>query len=185
MVENLIEQYGYLAVFIATIVEGELSLIVAGYLAHESLLNFWGVVFLGMLGAATGDNFMCYVAKKRGRQLLTRKPRIQAKADALSSHLRVASPLMMFGSHFFLGFRSMIAIMIALRGVPQSQFMVFNLAGCMVWSFLISCLGFLFGTQIEQFLGQLTLIEGGLLAVAVMVALMGLIRGIEALWLRS
>lgn len=185
MVENLIEQYGYLAIFIATIIEGELSLIVAGYLAHDSLLNFWAVVILGTLGAATGDNFSFYVAKKRGRQLLTRTPRIQARADALSNHLRVTSPLMLFGSHFFIGFRSMIAIMIALRGVPQRKFIVLNLAGCFVWALLISCLGFLFGTQIEQFLGQLTLFQGGLLAVVVMIALIGLIRGIEALWLRS
>ena len=185
MVENLIEQYGYFAVYFSTIVEGELSMIVAGYLAHEALFNFWGVVTLGALGAASGDNLWFYFAKKRGNQMLTRTPRIQVKAEALSSHLRVTSPLMMFGSHFFIGFRSLIAIMIALRGIPQRQFALYNLAGCSVWAILVGCLGYLFGTQIEQFVGRLSLLEGGLVAVIIMVVLIGFIRAIEALWLRS
>lgn len=185
MLEKLIEQYGYAAIYIGTLFEGEISLIVAGYLAHESLLNFWGVVFVGVLGAITGDNIWYFVAKKRGGKMLTRTPRIQAKAEALSNHLRINSPLMMFGSHFFIGFRSLIAIMIALKGVPQRQFALYNLLGSSVWALLVCCLGYLFGTQIEEFVGKLSLIEGVLIALTVMVVLVGLIRGIEALWLKS
>ena len=55
MVENIIREYGLWAVIFGAMIEGELTLLFAGVLAHYGLFSFGEVFCAGTLGGIAGD----------------------------------------------------------------------------------------------------------------------------------
>src|SRR6185503_6360948 len=61
---HLIEQFGLYAVFVLVVLEGDLTLLLAGVLAHSSFFgeySFGRVLLWGTLGGVTSDN-LAYLA---------------------------------------------------------------------------------------------------------------------------
>src|SRR5206468_9422800 len=83
---QLIEQYGLYAVFFLTMIEGDITLLLAGVLAHSAFFgdySFARVLVWGTLGAFASDN-LAYAAGRgfgktvRGFRLYRRaKPRLE------------------------------------------------------------------------------------------------------------
>jgi membrane protein DedA with SNARE-associated domain len=42
--QSIIETYGYIAILVGTIVEGETILILGGFVAHRGYMVLWGVI---------------------------------------------------------------------------------------------------------------------------------------------
>jgi membrane protein DedA with SNARE-associated domain len=53
--ESLIETYGYWAVLLGTVLEGETVVVIAGFLAHQGYLQLKFVIFFSFLGSLIGD----------------------------------------------------------------------------------------------------------------------------------
>ncbi|RYZ52689.1 MAG: DedA family protein, partial [Proteobacteria bacterium] len=66
MFESLILQWGYLALAIGTLLEGETILIAAGAMAHKGLLSLPIVIVVAILGGFTGDVIWYFVGRKYG-----------------------------------------------------------------------------------------------------------------------
>src|SRR5271169_5451586 len=83
--QALIQHYGYLAVFVGALLEGETILVMAGFLAHEGYLNLAGVMAVAAFGGFLGDQFFFALGRLRGRQILARFPSIQARATRVGA----------------------------------------------------------------------------------------------------
>ena len=55
-IATLIAQYGYAAVFLGALFEGESVLLLAGYAAHRGYLDFAALTGVAGIGAMTGDS---------------------------------------------------------------------------------------------------------------------------------
>src|SRR6185436_15979846 len=55
VIENLIRHYGLWAVFFGVMIEGDLTLLFAGVLAHYGLFSFSEAVLVSTLGGVIGD----------------------------------------------------------------------------------------------------------------------------------
>ena len=171
--QQLIEHYGYLAVFIGALIEGETILVMAGYLAHEGYLNLTGVMAVAAFGGFVGDQFFFALGRFRGREILGRFPSLRARAARVDKLvLRYQNWLIIF-IRFMYGLRVAGPIFLGMAGVSHLRFAVVNLVGAIVWAVLIGGAGYLFGQAVGLFLHDAQRYEayllGGLLMLGVAV----------------
>src|SRR5438309_10676086 len=69
MIEDLIKEYGLWAVFFGTMLEGDLTLLFAGVLAHYGLFTLGEALVWGTLGGFIGDSLSYLVGHSCKRQI--------------------------------------------------------------------------------------------------------------------
>jgi membrane protein DedA with SNARE-associated domain len=149
--QQLIEHYGYLAVFVGALLEGETILIMAGFLAHAGYLNLVGVVAIAAFGGFLGDQFFFALGRVRGRRILERFPRIRAQAARVDALVRRYQNYLIVGIRFMYGLRVAGPVLLGMSEVSHMRFALVNLVGAMIWATLIGGAGFLFGQAVEMF----------------------------------
>jgi len=169
--QQLIEHYGYLAVFIGALVEGETILVIAGFLAHEGYLNLAAVMAIAACGGFLGDQFFFALGRYRGREILSRFPSIQARAARVEALvLRFQNWLIVF-IRFMYGLRVAGPILLGMTGVSHMRFAWVNLLGAMIWAVSIGGAGYLFGQAVSMFLHDAQRYQALALATIVLFAL--------------
>ncbi len=87
VIEDLIRQYGLWAVFFGVMIEGDLTLLLAGVLAHYGLFSFPEAIICGTLGGFTGDT-IAYLIGLRSKQQIAKSRfylRAQPQLERLSA----------------------------------------------------------------------------------------------------
>lgn len=151
---QLIAQYGYLAVFLGSIAEGESVLLVAGYAAHQGYLDFWGVAALACLGGALGDQTFFLLGRRYGQALLDRFPglaRHASRVDQLIVRYRAGVIVLV---RFLYGLRMAGPVIIGMGDTPVRTFVGLNLLGASLWALLVAGLGYGLGGALEAALGD-------------------------------
>ncbi len=151
---NLITQYGYFAVLIGTLLEGETLLLLAGYAAHQGLLNPYLVFLIAWLGATLGDQFYFWLGRRHGQGLMQRFPKLHHKIENALSLIENHPRKAIFSMRFIWGLRTAIPIALGLSNVSWSLFIVLNIVSALVWVVLIGGAGYIFGAIITQWLGE-------------------------------
>lgn len=75
----LIQQYGYLAVAVGCLLEGETVLLLAGFAAHRGYLAWPAVLAVAALAGFAGDMIFFLLGRRHGPRMLARWPRIAAQ----------------------------------------------------------------------------------------------------------
>ena len=79
---TLISQYGYAALVIGSLAEGETVTLLGGVAAHQGLLKFPLVVLSVALGGMIGDQVLYLCGRRFGGKLLRRFSKHQDKIEA-------------------------------------------------------------------------------------------------------
>lgn len=169
MVEELVRQYGYLAVAVGAFAEGETVLLVAGYGAQRGWLQWPLVVAVAALAATLGDQLFFFLGRFYGPRLLQRYPRLQAHLPRVQAMLGRSSGWAIIAMRFLYGMRIAGPVLIGAAGVAPWRFVVFNAIGAVLWAPLITTLGWFFGATITQLAARLQMGEEIVLAVVVAV----------------
>src|SRR5213075_2346896 len=85
--EQLITDYGYLAVAVVTFIEGETIAILAGVAAHLGYLELPWVIVAAVAGSFSGDQFWYYVGRHWGPKVIARRLSWQEGAEKVYRHL--------------------------------------------------------------------------------------------------
>ena len=152
--QQLIEHYGYIAVFIGAVLEGETVLIVAGFAAHRGYLDLGGVVAVATLGGFLGDQFFFTLGRARGRQLLARFPAIERQSARVQTLVNRYHAWLIVGVRFLYGLRVAGPVLLGMSEVSHARFAVFNLLGALIWASLIAGAGYVFGQTVEMMLSN-------------------------------
>ncbi len=59
----LLKQYGYVILFVWSMLEGEMGLIMAGLMAHDGSMNLFLAIFIAGLGGFAGDQVYFYIGR--------------------------------------------------------------------------------------------------------------------------
>jgi membrane protein DedA with SNARE-associated domain len=169
--------YGYLAVFVACLLEGETVLVLAGFAAHQGHLSLPVVVAIAFVGGTLGDQLFYWIGRTWGAALLDRFPRLDLRRQRVVGLLKRHDAILIFGIRFMYGLRIVGPIAMGAAGVPARRFALFNVLGAALWAPLVGGAGYLFGDALEALLGDVTHYEQtALLLVAVAVLLLSLVR---------
>jgi membrane protein DedA with SNARE-associated domain len=157
--ERLIETYGYLAVLLGTFIEGETVLVLASFAAHRGYLHLPLVIATAFAGGFGGDLFYYYLGRRHRQAFLGRFPSWEARllrARRLIDRHRV---LIILGSRFLYGLRTVIPFAIGSSGVSLRRFTLLSATGALAWASLFGLLGYLFGEAMEVLVEDLRTYE--------------------------
>jgi membrane protein DedA with SNARE-associated domain len=172
-VNDLIAQFGYLAVFVGTFLEGETVLALGGVAAAYGYLSFPGVVAVAVLGAFLGDQCCFYLGRRYGHRVLARFPSLAAKAPRVQELVRRWDAPVVIVLRFLYGLRIAGPMVIGSCGISPWRLAFFNFIGTLLWAPLVASIGYLAGQALDLWVGRLRHVQIALLMAIVLAAVIG------------
>lgn len=170
----LITSYGYLAIFIGSIFEGESIVFLGGLLAHQGSLSFLFVIISAFFGAIAGDAFWFLLGRYQGIKLIHHFEWLRKKTEKTLVHIENKSNILAFTMRFIYGFRSIIPFALGISKMSLKKYFSLNILGACSWVVIITSLGYLFGGVIESIFGKLRHFE--LILVIIVICIFVLIN---------
>jgi len=176
-ISALIASYGYLAVFVGTLFEGETVLLAAGYAAQRGLLHWPVVIAIAIVGGTLGDQIAFMVGRWKGTFLIARFPSLAHRVPQVHRLLERHHVVLILVIRFLYGLRIAGPIIMGTSQVPFLRFAVLNFVGAILWALLVSGAGYYFGVVLEAWVADVEHVE---LFILLGILLSGFIA---ALWL--
>jgi membrane protein DedA with SNARE-associated domain len=151
--EQYISTYGYFALFIGAVMEGESFVLVAGFLAHQGYLQLPWVMVVAGTGAFTGDQIFFHLGR-RGGLAFVRKPHWVRRAAKVRQLLERYQNWIVIGFRFLIGLRIATPIIIGMAGYSALRFLILNAIGATIWAVVIGFVGYLFGNLVTPYIAQ-------------------------------
>src|SRR4051795_6061477 len=169
--ELLLQKFGYLAVFVGTLLEGETILVMAGFFAERGYLDVVPVALTAFAGSFIGHVIWFWLGRAKGVKILDRFPRMKTHfGKGIRLFERYGAPAI-FLTQWLYGLRITCAVIIGISKVSTLKFLLYEALTCIVWAIIIGTAGFYFGRAVERVLGRAAHIEKYGLLVLVVVAL--------------
>lgn len=159
MIGALVATYGYLAVFLGTLLEGETVLLAAGFAAHGGLLDWPLVVAVAFVGGTLGDQLAFLLGRWKGSALIARFPALGRRAPRVHALLERHHVAFILSNRFIYGLRIAGPIILGTSGVPLMRFAVLNMMGAAIWAVTVGGAGYYFGVALAALLADLKSIE--------------------------
>lgn len=134
MLERLIHNHHYLAIFIGSILQGEVSVLLAGLLVYKGHVSFPLAATSAALGALAGDLFYYGIGRLTGLALVNRfafRARSIFKAQNLLHRCGAGS---IFVVRYIQGVRAFNALLLGSVGMRSGRFVLLTLASCLLWA---------------------------------------------------
>lgn len=180
-VNYLLATYGYWAIFIGCLLEGETILILGGMAAHQHVLKLMPVIGYASLAGMLGDQLLFWAGRYFGERLLPRLHKQQAAIDKVTSLIQHHPTVSIFSVRFLYGMRLVGPMVIGASKVSPLKFACINLVGAVVWATLFASAGYWAGEFLERVLGDLKPYRLPIaLGVVALVVAVGLIRHFRA-----
>ncbi|MDR0942874.1 MAG: DedA family protein [Holosporales bacterium] len=140
---DFIRDWGYLAVLLGSIFEGEVILITASAFAALGHLSIVKIFFLAFVTTVAVDQAMFWIGYEVGTDWLVKKfPRLEKPRARAFSLLHKMDILFIFAFRFIYGIRTVSPLIIGSAKIKPSRFIVFNILSGLVWSFVGCFLGY-------------------------------------------
>jgi membrane protein DedA with SNARE-associated domain len=165
--ESLLQDFGYLAVFVGTFLEGEAILVAAGFFAARNYLDPFAVGIVAFVGAYLGHLFWFWLGRVHGVRLLDRFPRMKrhfGKGVRVFERYGVTAIIL---TQWLYGLRITCAVIIGMSRIGLLKFLFYQAISCALWAAAITAAGYYFGRAIERVLGRVEHVEKyGLVIIA-------------------
>lgn len=142
------KEYGYIILFIWSMLEGESGLIMAGLLSHTGDMSIFMAIFVAGLGGFAGDQVYFYIGRFN-KKYVYRKLKGQRRKLALAHLLlkKYGWPII-FAQRYMYGLRTVIPISIGLTRYDAKTFALINLLSAWCWGALTIVPAWYFGQEI-------------------------------------
>ena len=166
---QLIEHYGLYGVFFLAMIEGDITLLLAGVLAHSAFFgdySFARVLLWGTLGAFVSDN-LAYAAGRGFGQTVRKfrlyqraRPRFERLTERFGGHS-------IFLSKYIYGLRWATCTFYGVSHMSYLRFVTLSLASCFLWVCVLSGLGYFFSSAMLGLIGNFRHVRAVLLVVLI------------------
>ena len=160
------------AVFAGFVLPGETAVILGGVLAYRHSVSLTAITLLVVVAAIAGDSVGYEVGRRYGSRLLGHRvfAKHQAAIEAGQERLRRLGGKAVFLARFTAFLRAVMPGMAGTARMPYRRFLVWNVAGGILWGAGFTLLGYFAGasyTSIERYAGWLSEAILGAIAVAI------------------
>ena len=166
---ELIGQYGLYAVFVLVMLEGDITLLIGGVLAHSSFFgphSFAQVLLWGTLGGCLSDNVAYFAGRgfcegvKQFRFYRAAKPRLERLTQKFGA-------LSIFLSKYIYGLRWAACVFYGVGRMPYLRFLIVSFFSCFLWVFILSGAGYFFSGAVMGLIGDFQRLGKVLLVIVV------------------
>lgn len=168
---ELLQHYGYLAVFVAGLFEGESMLMLGAYAVHRGYLAMLPLIGCGALAAFVTDQFYFQLARRNGAQLLAKRPQLAAHIAGVSDFVNRHPVATVFMMRFAWGFRIVLPATLGLGRMGLLRYLLLDLCASVLWAGVIALLGVQIAGWLHEAVAHLHRHEHLLIFSAVAVAL--------------
>lgn len=180
---QIIEQYGIYAVFALCTVEGDITLLISGAMAHSNFFgkySFLKVFLAGTLGGMVGDSIGYGVGRifhekaKDYRFYQMAQPRIEKLIEKFGGFAIVISK-------YIYGIRAAMCVFYGVGRMPFHRFLLLDAISCGTWVLVLSGTGYFFSGAITSIIGDFQQI--GIALFFVILFAVVVIFAVERFWL--
>ena len=159
LIEQYMLAYGYWAVFFGVMLEnagvpvpGETILLIAGYFASTGRFHLALVMLIAATGAVIDDNIGFASGHHFGRTALLRVGRFffltPKRFEHMENYFARHGNKTILVARFITGLRVFAALLAGASKMPWRVFFTYNVTGAVLWSVVITTLGYLFGQSL-------------------------------------
>ncbi len=148
--EQIISTYGYYAVFLFACIEGEVALLIAGFLAHQGMMSLHLVMLYAFLGTFFMEQTVFQVGRVYGLRIIDRFPKLRPKIEIVFKWLKRYDSLFIFSFRFVYGVRNISPLIIGASGISSKKFFFINFFAAIIWAISIAGVGYVFANAIEE-----------------------------------
>ncbi|MDD2839207.1 MAG: DedA family protein [Sulfuricurvum sp.] len=147
-----LKEYGYIVLFVWSILEGEMGLIMAGIFSHTGDMSLSISIFVAGVGGFVGDQIYFYIGRFNKRYI-HEKLRSQRRKFAIAHLLlkKYGWPII-FIQRYMYGMRTVIPMAIGLTKYSARQFAFINLISAWFWAALTIIPAYYYGEEILSLL---------------------------------
>ena len=166
---DLLYQYGLYAVLLLVMLEGDITLLLAGVLAHSAFFgpySFAQVLIWGTLGGCLSDNLAYFAGRgfsegvRKFRFYRAAQPRLQRLTNKFGA-------LSIFLSKYIYGLRWAACVFYGVGHMPYLRFLVLSFASCFLWVFILSGAGYFFSGAVMGLIGDFQRLGKVLLVIVI------------------
>ena len=158
---HLIEQYGLYGVLVLVMFEGDLTLLLAGVLAHTGFFDdgviqgygFAKLLLWGTLGGFVSDN-MAYGAGRLFSGTVRNFRFYRAASPRIERMTNRFGTLSIFLSKYVYGLRWASCTFYGVARMPYLRFVPLSLGSCFLWVFILSGVGYFFSSAVMGLIGD-------------------------------
>jgi len=180
---QIIELYGIYAVFALCTIEGDITLLLSGAMAHSGFFghySFLKVFIAGTLGGMVGDSVGYVVGRlfhenaKHYRFYQVAQPRIERLIGKFGKFAIVISK-------YLYGIRVAMCVFYGIGKMPFHRFVILDAISCGLWVLLLAGTGWFFSGAITSIIGDFQQI--GIAAFFVILFVVIILYAVERYWL--
>src|SRR5882724_4502574 len=167
---DFIARYGVYAVFLLVMIEGDLTLLLAGVLAHSYFFgehSFAWVLLAGTLGGSASDN-IAYLTGREFRKGVRDLRFYRAAKPRMERLTNNFGGLSIFLSKYIYGLRWASCIFHGVGKMPYLRFMLLSLTSCFAWVLVLSGAGYFFSGAVMGIIGDFQRLGKALLVIVVL-----------------
>lgn len=139
---SISEVCGLIGSFFGTFIEGEFLLLTSIISAKMGEFNFFVGMFAAFLGAYTKDMIKFTIVKKKGRNLVEKKPKLKNKLDNASGWFEKRPFLYLSIYRLMYGFGTVILMLSGLKDISFRRFALHSAISVGLWILVIGGLGY-------------------------------------------
>jgi len=166
---DLIGEYGLYAVFFLAMIEGDITLLLAGVLAHSGFFgdySFLKVLAAGTAGGIVSDH-IAYFSGRGFRQSIRSRRFYRAAQPRLERLTHKVGPLAIFLSKYIYGLRTASCVFYGVGRMPFLRFLSLTVLSCALWVGILVSAGYFFSGAITNLIGDFHQIGFFLLVIVV------------------
>jgi len=149
---SLLKEYGYIILYLWSILEGETGLVMAGLLSYSGDMNLYLSIFIAGLGGFTGDQIYFYIGRLN-KKYIRKKLQSQRRKFALAKLLLDKYGwYIIFIQRYMYGLRTIIPMSIGTTDFNAKKFALVNLISAWMWAAITITPVYIYGKEILEFL---------------------------------
>ena len=147
---SVLKDVGYPFLFLWSVLEGELGLMLAGWLSTEKVFIIKNVVLIGISGAMIGDLTVFLVGrifKDKANQFLEKKH----KKELINRWIDKYGIFVIVFERFIYGTHIPVLLTLGISKINFFKWFMFDIIGVVLWATTFSLIGFYFGNDVIDF----------------------------------
>lgn len=146
--EEIIKDWGYIALFLYSFGGGFVGLIIAGVLSYAGDLNLYISMLVAGISNFLGDQFLFFLARKNkiyAKDMMKKYGRKIALAHIM---MRRYGSFVVFIQKYIYGIKTLIPLAMGLTKYSSLKFSIFNILATILWTVIVGYLSYTAGEYI-------------------------------------
>jgi membrane protein DedA with SNARE-associated domain len=168
---ELLQNYGYYAVFFLGLFEGETILMLGAFAVHQGYLSLWPLVACGASAAFLTDQFYFHAGRRKGKELLATRPKLRAHIERVNGFVNRHPVATIFLMRFAWGLRIALPATLGMGKISAGIYAAFDVLAALLWATIVSVFGVQLTSWVHGWVGRLRPYEHDLILSALAITL--------------